>query len=168
MKIAPMGEVRHNFAKYLVTAEEEPVFVSRNGKIAAVIEHIDDRDIEDYLLERSPASASAGQGQASAEPYVSRRIPDVPRGLIPVAEPGPGLRGPDYPNEDCLQPLNPAPLNRGITGQPALPVSTHWVARCASSAADSRFSLFLMCSQWDSIVLMLRWRVSAIWRVRRP
>ena len=39
MKIAPMGEVRNNFAKYLAAAEEEPVFVTRNGKIAAVIEH---------------------------------------------------------------------------------------------------------------------------------
>ena len=54
MKIAPMGEVRNNFARYLVVAEEEPVFVTKNGKIAAVIEHIDDRDIEDYLLEKSP------------------------------------------------------------------------------------------------------------------
>ncbi|MBI2882366.1 MAG: type II toxin-antitoxin system Phd/YefM family antitoxin [Candidatus Methylomirabilis oxyfera] len=53
MKIAPMGEVRNNFAKYLETAEEEPVFVTKNGKITAVIEHIEDRDIEDYLLERS-------------------------------------------------------------------------------------------------------------------
>jgi prevent-host-death family protein len=49
-----MGEVRNNFAKYLETAEEEPVFVTRNGKITAVIEHIEDRNIEDYLLERSP------------------------------------------------------------------------------------------------------------------
>ena len=54
MKIAPMGEVRNNFAKYLAAAEEEPVFVTKNGKIAAVIEHIDDRDIEDYLLQKSP------------------------------------------------------------------------------------------------------------------
>ena len=54
MKVAPMGEVRNNFAKYLEAAEEEPVFVTRNGKITAVIEHIEDRDIEDYLLERSP------------------------------------------------------------------------------------------------------------------
>jgi prevent-host-death family protein len=54
MKIAPMGEVRNNLAKYLAAAEEEPVFVTRNGKITAVIEHIDDRDIEDYLLARSP------------------------------------------------------------------------------------------------------------------
>jgi prevent-host-death family protein len=55
MKIAPMGEVRNNFAKYLTASEEEPVFVTKNGKIAAVIEHLEDRDIEDYLLERSPS-----------------------------------------------------------------------------------------------------------------
>jgi prevent-host-death family protein len=54
MKVAPMGEVRNNFAKYLEVSEEEPVFVTKNGKITAVIEHIEDRDIEDYLLERSP------------------------------------------------------------------------------------------------------------------
>jgi len=54
MKIAPMGEVRNNFAKYLEAAEKEPVFVTKNGKITAVIEHIEDRNIEDYLLERSP------------------------------------------------------------------------------------------------------------------
>ena len=54
MKIAPMGAVRNNFAKYLEAAEQEPVFVTKNGKITAVIEHIEDRDIEDYLLQRSP------------------------------------------------------------------------------------------------------------------
>jgi prevent-host-death family protein len=53
MKVAPMGVVRNNFAKYLEASVEEPVFVTKNGKIAAVIEHIEDRDIEDYLLERS-------------------------------------------------------------------------------------------------------------------
>ena len=53
MKVAPMGDVRNHFAKYLQAAEDEPVFVTRNGKITAVIEHIEDREIEDYLLERS-------------------------------------------------------------------------------------------------------------------
>lgn len=53
MKIAPMGEVRNNFAKYIAAAEDEPIFVTRNGRIAAVIEHIEDRDVEDYLLERN-------------------------------------------------------------------------------------------------------------------
>lgn len=54
MKVAPMGEVRNNFAKYLVACEGEPVFVTRNGRITAVIEHISDADMEDFLLERSP------------------------------------------------------------------------------------------------------------------
>jgi prevent-host-death family protein len=49
-----MGAVRNSFAKYLEAAEREPVFVTKNGKITAVIEHIEDRDIEDYLLQRSP------------------------------------------------------------------------------------------------------------------
>ena len=54
MKIAPMGEVRNSFARYLKACEKEPVFVTKNGKVTAVIEHIEDRDIEDYLLERHP------------------------------------------------------------------------------------------------------------------
>lgn len=54
MKVAPMGEVRNNFARYLEASKEEPIFVTKNGKIAAVLEHIEDHDIEDYLLERSP------------------------------------------------------------------------------------------------------------------
>ena len=54
MKVAPMAEVRNNFAKYLAVSEREPVFVTRNGRVAAVLEHLEDRDIEDYLLERNP------------------------------------------------------------------------------------------------------------------
>ena len=54
MKVAPMGEVRNNFAKYLALCEDEPVFVTKNGKITAVIEFIEDKDVEDFLLERSP------------------------------------------------------------------------------------------------------------------
>lgn len=54
MKVAPMGEVRNNFAKYLAASEDEPIFVTKNGRITAVIEHLEDQDIEDFLLERSP------------------------------------------------------------------------------------------------------------------
>ena len=53
MKIAPMGDVKNNFSKYLVDCEAEPVFVTRNGRVTAVLEHINDEDIEDYLLGRS-------------------------------------------------------------------------------------------------------------------
>ncbi|MBI2339725.1 MAG: hypothetical protein HYU99_05095 [Deltaproteobacteria bacterium] len=35
-------------------AKKEPVFITKNGKIEAVMEAISDDDIEDYLLERSP------------------------------------------------------------------------------------------------------------------
>ena len=52
MKVAPMGEVRNHFGKYLMACENEPVFVTKNGKITAVIEHIEDSGIEDFLLER--------------------------------------------------------------------------------------------------------------------
>lgn len=54
MKVVPMGEVRNNFARYLHACEDQPVFVTRNGKVTAVLEHIEDADIEDFLLERSP------------------------------------------------------------------------------------------------------------------
>ncbi len=53
MKVAPMGEVRNNFARYLVASESGPVFVTKNGRITAVIEHIEDAEIEDFLLERN-------------------------------------------------------------------------------------------------------------------
>ena len=53
MKVAPMGEVRNHLGKYLIVCEDEPVFVTKNGKITAVIEHIEDSEIEDFLLERN-------------------------------------------------------------------------------------------------------------------
>lgn len=53
MKVAPMADVRNNFARYLTACESGPVFVTRNGRITAVIEHLEDADIEDFLLERS-------------------------------------------------------------------------------------------------------------------
>ncbi len=52
MKVAPMGEVRNHFGKYLMACNDEPIFVTKNGKITAVIEHIEDSGIEDFLLER--------------------------------------------------------------------------------------------------------------------
>ena len=54
MKVTPMGDVRNNFSKYLAACKDEPVFVTKNGKITAVIEYLEDKDVEDFLLERSP------------------------------------------------------------------------------------------------------------------
>jgi prevent-host-death family protein len=74
-----MGKVRNNFAKYLEAAKDEPVFVTRNGKVTAVIEHIDDTEIEDYLLERSPRframlnKVKKEKGSMSLEEYRKKR-----------------------------------------------------------------------------------------------
>lgn len=53
MKVAPLGEVKNYFTKYVKISEREPIFITKNGKISAVLEHITDDGIEDYLLERS-------------------------------------------------------------------------------------------------------------------
>lgn len=54
MKVVPLAEVKNNFTRYLEETKKEPVFITRNGRIAAVLEHLTDEDVEDYLLERSP------------------------------------------------------------------------------------------------------------------
>ena len=54
MKVVPLAEVKNNLTQYLEQIKKEPVFITRNGRIAAVLEHLTDADIEDYFLERSP------------------------------------------------------------------------------------------------------------------
>jgi prevent-host-death family protein len=54
MKLVPLAEVKNNFSRYLEQTKKEPVFITRNGRIAGVLEHLTDVDVEDYLLERSP------------------------------------------------------------------------------------------------------------------
>jgi PHD/YefM family antitoxin component YafN of YafNO toxin-antitoxin module len=54
MKLVPLAEVRNHFTRYLKTSKREPVFITRKGRIAAVLEHLTDDAVEDYLLERSP------------------------------------------------------------------------------------------------------------------
>jgi PHD/YefM family antitoxin component YafN of YafNO toxin-antitoxin module len=53
MKIRTLADVRNHFSKVIDHLGDEPLFVTRNGRITAVLEHIDEADIEDYLLERS-------------------------------------------------------------------------------------------------------------------
>jgi antitoxin (DNA-binding transcriptional repressor) of toxin-antitoxin stability system len=59
VKLVPLAEVKNNFSHYLEETKREPVFITRNGRIAAVLEHLTDDDIEDYLLERSPKFRAA-------------------------------------------------------------------------------------------------------------
>ena len=54
MKVAPLAEVKHRFSDFINEARKQPIFITRHGKVTAVLEAISDADIEDYLLERDP------------------------------------------------------------------------------------------------------------------
>ena len=47
MKVAPVAEVKHRFADFLEKSKREPIFITRNGRIAAVLEGISDDEVED-------------------------------------------------------------------------------------------------------------------------
>ena len=70
MKVVPMAQVRNRFASLLEESKAEPVFITRNGKIAAVLEGMSDDQVEDFLLERSPRGWPAvppGSGRSAVE-----------------------------------------------------------------------------------------------------
>jgi prevent-host-death family protein len=54
MKIASVKEVKDNLSQYLRTAEKEDVIITKNGRPNAVLHHLDDDDIEHYILEQDP------------------------------------------------------------------------------------------------------------------
>lgn len=75
MKVAPIANFKDRLPHFLEVAGREPVFITRNGRIAAVVEAISDDEVEDYLLERSPRFRSllrrvaGGGGGMSLEEY---------------------------------------------------------------------------------------------------
>lgn len=54
MKIASVKDVKDRLSHYLKTAEKEDVVITKNGKPSAVIHHLGEDEIEDYLLEHDP------------------------------------------------------------------------------------------------------------------
>lgn len=75
MKVAPIASFKERLPRYLKLARTQPVFLTRNGKIAAVVEAITEDQVEDYLLERSPRfrfmlrRAAEKKGGLSLEAY---------------------------------------------------------------------------------------------------
>jgi PHD/YefM family antitoxin component YafN of YafNO toxin-antitoxin module len=51
MKIASVKEVKDKLSQFLKTAENEDVVITKNGKPTAVIHHLGEDELEDYLLE---------------------------------------------------------------------------------------------------------------------
>ena len=79
MKVAPMVQVRNHFSSFLEESKVEPIFITRNGRIAAVLEAMTDDQVEDFLLERSARfrrmldAAARRRGGVSLETYRKKR-----------------------------------------------------------------------------------------------
>lgn len=54
MKIASVKEVKDNFSQFLKEAVHEDVVITKNGRPTAILHHLGDDKLEDYLLEHDP------------------------------------------------------------------------------------------------------------------
>jgi len=54
MKLASVKDVKNNLSEYLKKAEREDVIITKNGRPTAVLHHLGEDDLEDYLFEHDP------------------------------------------------------------------------------------------------------------------
>ena len=54
MKLVTVAEVKNKLSEYLKLAEKEDVIITRSGKPTAVLHHLGEDELEDYLLEHDP------------------------------------------------------------------------------------------------------------------
>ena len=54
MKVDTLAHVKNRLSNVIATLGDEPLFITRNGRVAAVLQAITDEDAEDYLLRNSP------------------------------------------------------------------------------------------------------------------
>ena len=54
MKIVSVKEVKDHLSHFLKTAEQEDIIITKNGRPTAVLHHLGEDEIEDYLLEHDP------------------------------------------------------------------------------------------------------------------
>jgi len=54
MKIATIKEVKDNLSRFLKKAEQEDIVITKNGRPTAVLHHLGEDELEDYLLEHDP------------------------------------------------------------------------------------------------------------------
>jgi len=86
MKVDTLAHVKNRLSAVIESLGEEPLFITRNGRVAAVLQAVTDEDAEDYLLRNSPkfwrliesrwAQAVAGQVRAfDPAAYGSEKAP---------------------------------------------------------------------------------------------
>lgn len=54
MKIASLKEVKDHLSEYVSRTEDGDIVITRNGKPAAVLHHLAEDDLEEYLIEHDP------------------------------------------------------------------------------------------------------------------
>ena len=54
MKVDTLAHVKNQISAVIEHLGNEPLFITRNGKVAAVLQAVNDDEIEDYLLRNSP------------------------------------------------------------------------------------------------------------------
>jgi PHD/YefM family antitoxin component YafN of YafNO toxin-antitoxin module len=54
MRIDTLANVKNQLSAVVENLGSEPLFITRNGKLAAVIQAIADDEVDDYLLRNSP------------------------------------------------------------------------------------------------------------------
>ena len=54
MRLASVKDVKNKLSDYLKKAEHEDIIITKNGKPTAVLHHLGDDDLEDYVIEHDP------------------------------------------------------------------------------------------------------------------
>ena len=54
MKLASVKDVKNNLSEYLKKAEQEDVIITKNGRPTAVLHHLGEDDLDEYLIEHDP------------------------------------------------------------------------------------------------------------------
>lgn len=54
MKVDTLAHVKNRLSAVIEGLGEEPLFITRNGRVAAVLQAVTDENAEDYLLRNSP------------------------------------------------------------------------------------------------------------------
>lgn len=54
MRLASAKDVKNKLSDYLKRAECEDIIITKNGRPTAVLHHLGDDDLEDYVVEHDP------------------------------------------------------------------------------------------------------------------
>jgi len=54
MKLVTVAEIKNKLSEYLKRSEKEDIVITRSGKPTAVLHHLAEDELEDYLLEHDP------------------------------------------------------------------------------------------------------------------